>query len=76
MKFGCKKYCFAFLNIFMAAIIALLPSCKAVKLSDADDTLARGEFFEASKMYRKVYNRLTKPYERPLRGEVAYKLCT
>lgn len=57
-------------------IIAILPSCKSVKLSDADDTLARGEFFEASKMYRKIYNRLTKPDERPLRGEVAYKLGT
>lgn len=76
MKFGCIKYYSSLLLICAVAIIAFLPSCKAVKLSDADDTLARGEFFEASKMYRKVYNRLTKPDERPLRGEVAYKLGT
>ncbi len=53
-----------------------LPSCKSVKLTDADDTLARGEFFNASNTYRKIYNKLTKPEERPLRGEVAYKLAT
>lgn len=57
-----------------AAIVLTLPSCKSVKLSDADDTYARGEFFDASKQYRKIYNRLTKREERPLRGEVAYKL--
>ena len=57
-----------------AAMVLALPSCKSVKLSDADDTYARGEFFDASKQYRKIYNRLTKREERPLRGEVAYKL--
>lgn len=56
------------------AALSLLPSCKSVKMSDADDTLARGEFFDASLMYKKIYNRLTKREERPLRGEVAYKL--
>ncbi len=54
--------------------VMAMPSCRSVKLSDADDTLARGEFFEATKQYRKIYNRLTKREERPLRGEVAYKL--
>ena len=57
------------------ALTAALPSCKSVKLSDADDTMARGEFFAASNMYRKIYNRLTKPEERPLRGEVALRLA-
>lgn len=50
--------------------------CKSVKLSDADDQLARGEYNDASKTYRKIYNRLTKREDRPLRGEVAYKLAT
>lgn len=54
---------------------AMLTGCKSVKLSDADDTMARGEYFAATNMYRKIYNRLTKPEERPLRGEVAYKLA-
>lgn len=68
-------------NVLMAfvatamSLLMVLTSCKSVKLSDADDTLARGEFFAASNMYRKIYNRLTKPEERPLRGEVAYKLA-
>lgn len=62
--------------VVACVMIAIFPSCKSVKLTDADDTLARGEFFEASKMYRKIYNHLTKPEERPLRGEVAYKLGT
>lgn len=53
-----------------------LSACKSVKLSDADDTMARGEFFDASKMYKKIYNKLTRREERPLRGEVAYKLGT
>lgn len=62
--------------IIAMVIMAIIPACRSVKLKDADDTLARGEFFEATKMYRKIYNRLTKPEERPLRGEVAYKLGT
>ncbi len=63
-----------FLAAFLLAAIAAMPSCKAVKLTDADDTMARGEYFDATKMYRKIYNRLTKREERPLRGEVAFKL--
>ncbi len=50
--------------------------CKSVKLSDADEQLERGEYNDASKTYRKIYNRLTKREERPLRGEVAYKMAT
>jgi len=54
----------------------MLPSCKGGKLSDADAAMQRGEYFDASKIYRKVYNRLTKREDRPLRGEVAFKLAT
>lgn len=50
--------------------------CKSVKMADADAAMARGEFFEAQKIYRKIYGRLTKREERPQRGEVAYKLAT
>lgn len=53
-----------------------LGACKTTKLSDADAQMERGEFFDASKSYRKIYNTLTKPSERQLRGEVAYKLAT
>ena len=51
-------------------------ACKSAKLSTANEQLERGEFFDASKTYRKVYNKLTKREDRPLRGEVAYKLAT
>ncbi len=67
---------FFLISLYMLLLMAALSSCKSVKISEADDTLARGEFFNASNMYRKIYNRLTKPEERPLRGEVAYKLAT
>ncbi|MDE6295647.1 MAG: tetratricopeptide repeat protein, partial [Muribaculaceae bacterium] len=68
-------HCFSF-SLLIVIGVALLPSCKSVKLSDADDQMARGEYFDASKTYRKIYNRLTKREERPQRGEVAYKLAT
>ena len=51
-----------------------LSSCKSAKLSDAEAAYARGEYFDAQKIYRKIYNGLTKKEDRPLRGEVAYKL--
>lgn len=57
------------------SITALLCSCGGPKLATADEQMARGEYFDASKTYRKIYNKLTKPAERPLRGEVAYKLA-
>lgn len=57
----------------MAALL-FLPGCKSAKLSDANEAFDRGEYFDAQKIYRKVYNRLTKREDRPLRGEVAFKL--
>ncbi len=56
-------------------LAALLSACGGAKLSTADEQMARGEYFDASKTYRKVYNKLSKPSERPLRSEVAYKLA-
>ena len=57
----------------MAAILAL-GGCRTPKLSEADEQYARGEYNDASNTYRKVYNKLTKREERPLRGEVAFKM--
>lgn len=57
-----------------AAIAATVASCGGAKLSVADEQYARGEYFEAQKTYRKVYNKLTKKEERPQRGVVAYKM--
>ena len=49
--------------------------CGGAKLATADEQMARGEYYDASKTYRKIYNKLTKKEERPLRGEVAFKMA-
>lgn len=66
------------LYIFLPILVALLSlcACKGPKLTVANEQMARGEYFDASKTYRKVYNSLTAREDRPLRGEVAYKLAT
>lgn len=64
---------------FIAAMFAMLIAfggCKTTKLSEADEQFQRGEYFEASKTYRKIYNKLTNKEDRPLRGQVAYQLAT
>lgn len=61
---------------FLIALAAGIAGCKSVKLSDADQQMQRGEFNDAAATYRKIYNRLTKKEDRPLRGEVAYKMAT
>ncbi len=53
------------LAAFVAAII--LTGCGA-KLSVANEQFERGEYFDAQKTYRKVYNKLTKREQRPQRG--------
>lgn len=64
--------------IIWAAVIAIagsaLTGCGGAKLSVADEQMARGEYYDASKTYRKIYNKLTKREQRPQRGEVAYKM--
>lgn len=61
--------------ILLAVATAMLSACGGAKLSVADEQMARGEYFDASKTYRKVYNKLTKREDRPLRGEVAFKIA-
>ncbi len=58
----------------MGLLGLVLCACNGPKLSVADEQYARGEYFDASKTYRKVYNKLTKKEDRTLRGEVAYKM--
>lgn len=52
----------------------MLMSCGGAKLATANEQMERGEYFDASKTYRKVYNKLTKREDRPLRGEIAFKM--
>jgi len=61
--------------IFAMIALGLLASCRGAKLSVADEQMARGEYYDASRTYRKVYNKLTRREERPLRGEVAFKMA-
>lgn len=57
----------------LAGIFALT-ACGGPKLSEAKAQYDRGEYFDAAKTYRKIYNKLTKKEERKQRGEVAYQL--
>lgn len=69
---------FRLLSTYMAATVAfaaVMTSCGGAKLSVADEQMQRGEYFDASKTYRKVYNKLTKREERQLRGQVAFKMA-
>lgn len=72
-----------YMNTYDMKLYRLLPvlllslmlwGCRGAKMSVADEQMARGEYFDASKTYRKIYNKLTKREERPLRGEVAFKM--
>lgn len=68
--FSGKLYCL----VAVVLLCMVCAGCGSAKISDADAQYARGEYFEAVSTYRKVYNRLTKRSERPLRGEVAWKM--
>lgn len=44
-------------------------------MATANEQLARGEYNDAIKTYRKLYNKLTKKEERPQRGEIAFLMA-
>ncbi len=69
-----RNHGFFYLFLTLVTLGGLLAGCKSVKLSDADAAFERGEYFDAQKIYRKIYNKATKKEERPLRGELAYKM--
>lgn len=60
----------------LVLVVVTLAACKGPKLAVANEQMERGEFFEAAKTYRKVYNKLNSREDRELRGEVAYKMAT
>lgn len=63
--------------LFFSIVAALaLCGCKTPKLSEANEQFYRGEYFNASKTYRAVYNKLNPKQDRELRGQVAYQLAT
>lgn len=65
---------FPHIIIYIALVAAVLAGCSGAKLSVADEQLARGEYFDAQKTYRKVYNKLNPREQRPQRAEVAAKM--
>lgn len=60
--------------LFAVMLLPAVVSCGGAKLATADEQMARGEYFDASKTYRKVYNKLDRD-NRSLRGEVAFKMA-
>lgn len=65
-------------SIYLLSALLLAPlfwSCGGPKLSVADEQMKRGEYFEAAKTYRKVYNKLKNKEDRPLRGQVALSMA-
>lgn len=65
------------LALILAAVMLLtFASCRTPKLTTANEQFARGEYFDASKTYRAVYNKLNPRQDRELRGEVAYQMAT
>ena len=61
--------------IYVLAFGMMLGACSGAKMSVADEQLARGEYFEAAKTYRKIYNKLKPREQRSQRAEVAYKMA-
>lgn len=66
-----KKAVYIIVCLLLTAVAA---GCRTPKLSEADSQFQRGEYYDASVTYKKVYNRLRKKEERPQRGEVAFKM--
>lgn len=63
--------------LILCPVLAIIAGgCKSPKLSVADEQFGRGEYFDASKTYRAVYNKLNPKEERDLRGRVAFQLAT
>lgn len=60
--------------IIVCLLTAVAAGCRTPKLSEADAQFQRGEYYDASVTYKKVYNKLRKKEERPQRGEVAFKM--
>lgn len=61
------------LTITLVLITLTMGGCRGPKIATADAQMKRGEYYEASKTYRKIYNNLKRD-ERSTRGEVAYKM--
>ncbi|MDE6369982.1 MAG: tetratricopeptide repeat protein, partial [Duncaniella sp.] len=64
-----------YIYILFLVALSLLSGCSGAKMSVADEQMERGEYFEAAKTYRKIYNKLKPREQRSQRAEVAYKMA-
>lgn len=70
-----KIFRFPIIVTALLTVLFMASGCKTPKLKTAREQLDRGEYYAASQTYRKVYNKLTRKEDRPLRGEVAYEMA-
>lgn len=70
-----KKSVSAITILLWLLIGAASTSCGGPSVAVADRQMARGEYYDASRTYRQVYNRLNKKTDREKRGVVALKLA-
>ncbi|MDE5829235.1 MAG: OmpA family protein [Duncaniella sp.] len=64
------------LTLWILSLMTLVASsCGTAKLKTADEQMARGEYFDAAKTYRKVYNKLKAREQRSERGVVAFRMA-
>ena len=61
--------------LYVLALGLVMSSCNGAKMSVADEQMERGEYFDAAKTYRKIYNKLKPREQRAQRAEVAYKMA-
>lgn len=66
-----KRY-FSYIIYLLLAVVCA--SCGSAKLSVAEEQYERGEYYDAAMTYRKVYNKMRKREDRPVRGQIAYKM--
>ena len=62
-------------NIIILITAIAAAACSTPKLTVANEQMARGEYSDAAKTYRKVYNKLNAREDRAKRGEVAFRMA-
>lgn len=53
-------------------ILIFFSSCKQISIKKADEHFAKGEYYAAAEIYRKVYRKIP-PKDKNLRGEIAFR---
>ena len=69
-----KRILYLTVGLLMASMVLSLGSCKGPKLKEADEAYDRGEYYDASVIYRKLYNYYKRKEDAWLRGELAFQL--